>query len=203
MKNIWVKSRKDEMMIRSRRLAWRLAGVNFKELDENKKREEREQWLFNVIFSKNFDSIIQKETQQGSCPVAKMLLQIQRRNSIKDNTGDKRSHTRNLRSKKTMNKLTFVPSFVLVFVHLIPMNLFCPSLWQMHGFDVGLPAVGPPQTEPPHMASLHAPQTGGPCTPLSYLHDHELHDPHSNLSSHVTGTTSEMSSPCTSEWTTE
>lgn len=78
----------------------------------------------------------------------------------------------------------------------------------MHGFDVGLPPGPPPLAGNPgdaHLVSLHGPpppsgpNTAGPLTPITYLHDHELHNPHSNLSSHVPRTPSEMSSPCTSE----
>lgn len=64
----------------------------------------------------------------------------------------------------------------------------------MHGYDVGLPP-GPPPPADPHLVPLPT----GPCTPLSFLPEHELHNPHSNLSSHVPGTPSELSSPCASD----
>lgn len=89
-------------------------------------------------------------------------------------------------------------------------SLFC----QMHGYDVGLPPGPPPPGSDPHLVTLHGPhptpgslppsaQPGsGRCSPttLSYLQDHDLHNPHSNLSSQIPGTPSELSSSSASEW---
>lgn len=85
---------------------------------------------------------------------------------------------------------------------------------QMHGYDVGLPpGPPPPGSADPHLVTLHGPhptpgslppsaQPGsGRCSPttLSYLQDHDLHNPHSNLSSQIPGTPSELSSSSASE----
>ncbi|KAI1296925.1 Insulin enhancer -like protein [Halotydeus destructor] len=70
---------------------------------------------------------------------------------------------------------------------------------QMHGYDHHHMPPGPPPGSEAHLMSLHGNgPPNGPCTPLSYL-EHDLHNPHSNLSSQIPGSPSELSSPCTSE----
>ena len=70
----------------------------------------------------------------------------------------------------------------------------------MHGYEVPPPPPPPPGSDQgAHMVPLHSGPQTGPCTPLSYFPDQDLHQPLSNLSSQIPGTPSELSSPCTSE----